>query len=117
MLQREVLVPSAASFESRNSLYWSYIMNTKLIAAVLIAASAAIAAPAFAGSGSGGGGTGPAGPVGYDWSATPQGQQVQKAWAARAERQAAARNANTGYGGSDSTGSQSGTASPVGEVH
>ena len=86
-------------------------MNTKLIAAVLIAASTAIAAPAFAG------GTGPAGPVGYDWGATPQGQQVQKAWAQRAERQAAQRNANTAYGGSDSTGSQSGAPSSTGEAH
>jgi hypothetical protein len=92
-------------------------MNTKLIAAVLIAASTAIAAPAFAAGGSGGGGTGPAGPVGYDWGATPQGQRVQKAWAERAERQSAARNANTAYGGSDSTGSQSGAPSAVGEGH
>ena len=92
-------------------------MNTKLIAAVLIAASTAIAAPAFAGSGSSGGGTGPAGPVGYDWSATPQGQRVQKAWAERAERKVAARNANASYGGSDSTGSQSGAPSPAGEDH
>jgi hypothetical protein len=91
-------------------------MNTKLIAAVLIAASTAIAAPAFAAGGSGGG-TGPAGPVGYDWSATPQGQRVQKAWAERAERQSAVRNANTAFGGTDSTGSQSGAASPVGEGH
>src|SRR5271168_136960 len=80
-------------------LYWRYIMNTKLIAAVLIAASTAIAAPAFATGGSSGGGTGPGGPVGYDWSATAQGQQVQKAWD---ERHAAARNVNTAYGGSDS---------------
>ena len=86
-------------------------MNTKLIAAVLIAASTAIAAPAFAG------GTGPAGPVGYDWGATPQGQQVQKVWAERAERQGADRNANTAYGGSDSTGSQSGAPSSVGASH
>jgi hypothetical protein len=92
-----------------------YIMNTKLIAAVLIAASTAIAAPAFAGGGSAGGGTGPAGPVGYDWGATAQGQRVQKAWAERAERQGADRNANTTDGGSDSTGSQSGAPSPVGE--
>jgi hypothetical protein len=91
-------------------------MNTKLIAAVLIAASAAVAAPAFAG-GSGGGGTGPAGPVGYDWGATPQGQSVKKAWAERAERQAANRNANAAYGGSNSTGSQSGAPSTDGESH
>jgi hypothetical protein len=91
-------------------------MNTKFIAAVLIAASAAIAAPAFAAGGSGGGGTGPAGPVGYDWGATPQGQQAQKYWAARAERQAAERNSNAAYGGSDSTGSQSGAPS-AGEAH
>jgi hypothetical protein len=99
-------------------------MNTKLIAAVLIAASTAIAAPAFARGGSGGGsagsagsaggGTGPAGPVGYDWGATAQGQRVQQAWA---ERQGADRNANTAYGGGDSTGSQSGAPSPVGEGH
>jgi hypothetical protein len=92
-------------------------MNTKFIAAVLIAASTAIAAPAFAAGGSGGGGTGPAGPVGYDWGATPQGQQVQKVWAERAERQGADRNANTAYGGSDSTGSQSGAPSSVGASH
>jgi hypothetical protein len=86
-------------------------MNTKLIAAVLIAASTAVAAPAFAG------GTGPAGPVGYDWSATPQGQRVQKAWAERAERRAAARNANAAYGGSDSTKSQSGAPSASSEAN
>jgi hypothetical protein len=100
-------------------------MNTKLIAAVLIAASTAIAAPAFARGGSGGSGgsgghgghgggsTGPAGPVGYDWGATAQGQQVQKAWAERH----GAGNANTAYGGSDSTGAQSGAPSPVAEGH
>lgn len=89
-------------------------MNTKLIAAVLIAASTAMAAPAFASGGSGGGGTGPAGPVGYDWGATAQGQRVQKAWA---ERHGADRNATTAYGGSVSTGSQSGAPSSVGEAH
>jgi hypothetical protein len=88
-------------------------MNTKLIAAVLIAASTALAAPAFAAGGSGGGGTGPAGPVGYDWSATPQGQRVQRAWAERH----ADRNAKTAYGGSASTESQSGAPSSVGEAH
>jgi hypothetical protein len=92
-------------------------MNTKFIAAVLIAASTAIAAPAFAAGGSGGGGTGPAGPVGYDWTTTAQGQHVEKAWAARAERHAAARNANAAYGGSDSTDSQSGAPAAVGEAH
>jgi hypothetical protein len=90
-------------------------MNTKIIAAVLIAASTAIAAPAFAGGGSGGGGTGPAGPVGYDWGATAQGQRVQKAWDERAERQSADRNADTAYGGSAGTGSQSGAPSAVSE--
>jgi hypothetical protein len=85
-------------------------MNTKLIAAALIAASTAIAAPAFAG------GTGPAGPVGYDWNATPQGQHIEKTWAERTERRVAARNANTAYGGSDSTKSQSGAPSTAGEA-
>jgi hypothetical protein len=95
-------------------------MNTRLIAAVLIAASTAIAAPAFAGcgsgsgSGSGGTGTGKAGPVGYDWGDTAQGQRVQKAWD---ERQGADSNANKAYGGSDSTGAQSGAPLLIGEGH
>lgn len=85
-------------------------MNTKLIAAALIAASTAIAVPAFA-SGSGGGGVGPAGPVGYNWLNTAQGQSVQRA---AAERQGD-RNANAAYGGSNNTASQSGMRSSPGQ--
>lgn len=86
-------------------------MNTKLIAAALIVASTAIAASAFAGSASSGGGVGPAGPVGYDWANTAQGQSVQRA---AAERQGD-RNVNTAYGGSNSTASQSGARLSVGK--
>ena len=88
-------------------------MNIKLIAAALIAASTAIAVPAFAsGSGSGGGGVGPAGPVGYSWLNTAQGQSVQRD---AAERQGD-RNANTAYGGSNNnTSSQSGMRASAGQ--
>ena len=87
-------------------------MNTKLIAAALIAASAAVATSAFAS------GYGPSGPVGYNWGNTNQGQSVQRVWA---ERRSSDRNVNTGYGGSESGASQSGERSqvgqPVGEGH
>jgi hypothetical protein len=86
-------------------------MNTKLITAALIIFSTAIAVPAFARGGSSGGGIGPAGPVGYNWLNTPQGQSVQRA---AAERQGD-RNANAAYGGSNSTTSQSGVPSSVSE--
>jgi hypothetical protein len=86
-------------------------MNTKLIAASLIIFSTAIAGPAFARGGSSGGGVGPAGPVGYSWLNTPQGQSVQSA---AAERQGD-RNANAAYGGSSSTTSRSGARSSVSE--
>ena len=85
-------------------------MNTKLIAAALIAASTAIAAPAFASS------YGPAGPVGATtW------QQSQSAQRVAAEHRSADRDANTAYGGSQGAASQSGAPSavsqPVGEGH
>lgn len=86
-------------------------MNIKLIAAAVIVFSTAIAGPAFASGGSSGGGVGPAGPVGYSWLNTPQGQSVQRA---AAERQGD-RNANAAYGGGNGTTSQSGARSPVSE--
>jgi len=88
-------------------------MNIKLIAAALIIFSTATAVPAFAHGGSSGGGVGPAGPVGYSWLNTPQGQSVQRA---AAERQGD-RNANAAYGGSNSASSQTGLRSPVSEGH
>jgi hypothetical protein len=75
------------------------MMNTKLIAAVLVAASATIAAPAFAS------GYGPA-PFYRPGVGAPASQQGQSAQTVAAER--AAADNNTAYGGVKAASTQSG---------
>lgn len=74
-------------------------MNTKLIAAVLVAVSASIAAPAFAS------GYGPA-PSYRPSVGAPASQQGQNAQTVAAER---AQSESSAYGGVKSVSSQSGT--------
>ncbi|MBV8628688.1 MAG: hypothetical protein JO371_12610 [Paraburkholderia sp.] len=76
-------------------------MKSKLIAAVLIAASASIAAPAFAS------GYGPA-PFYNPNVGAPASQQGQNAQTVAAERAQAASN-ETAYGGVNATSSQAGS--------
>jgi hypothetical protein len=75
-------------------------MKTKIIAALLVAASATLAAPAFAS------GYGPA-PFYNPSVGAPASQQGQSAQTVAAER--ASADANTGYGGVNSQTVQSGT--------
>lgn len=77
-------------------------MKTKLIAAALIAASAAIAAPAFAS------GYGPA-PFYRPSVGAPASQQGQNSQTLAAEARQAASNTATSYGGVSDTSSQAGT--------
>ncbi|PQV51022.1 hypothetical protein [Paraburkholderia sp. BL21I4N1] len=74
-------------------------MNTKLIAAVLVAVSASIAAPAFAS------GYGPA-PSYRPSVGAPASQQGQNAQTVAAER---AQSESNAYGGVNSVSTQSGT--------
>jgi len=74
-------------------------MKTKILAALLVAASATLAAPAFAS------GYGPAGAP-----ASQQGQSVQTVAAERANANA---NTNSAYGGVNQQTSQSGSRDPV----
>lgn len=76
-------------------------MKTKLIAALIVAASAAVAAPAFAS------GYGPA-PFYRPNVGAPASQRGQSAQTVAAER-AAQQDANVAYGGVANTASQSGS--------
>ncbi|MDE1184454.1 hypothetical protein [Paraburkholderia sp.] len=78
-------------------------MKTKIIAAVLVAASATLAAPAFAS------GYGPA-PFYRPNVGAPASQQGQNAQTVAAERAAASNNA---YGGVNNASSQSGSRHPA----
>jgi len=78
-------------------------MNKNLIAALLVAASAALAAPAFASSG-----YGPA--PSYNPSVgAPASQRGQSAQTVAAEQAQANSNAKSSYGGVQDTQSQSGS--------
>jgi hypothetical protein len=79
-------------------------MKTRLIAAVLIAASAAVAAPAFAS------GYGPA-PFYHPSVGAPASQRGVSAQTVAAER--AAANANDAVGGVAGASSESGSRAPV----
>ncbi len=82
-------------------------MNTKLIAAVLVAVSASIAAPAFAS------GYGPA-PSYRPSVGAPASQQGQNAQTVAAER---AQSESNAYGGVKSVSSQSGTREATSGPH
>jgi hypothetical protein len=79
------------------------IMKTKILAALLVAASATLAAPAFAS------GYGPA-PFYSPTVGAPASQQGQNAQTVAAER--AQANANSSYGGVSSESSQSAASKP-----
>jgi hypothetical protein len=79
-------------------------MKSRLIAAVLIAASAAVAAPAFAS------GYGPA-PFYHPSVGAPASQRGVSAQTVAAERNAA--NANDAVGGVNNVSSESGSRAPV----
>ena len=83
-------------------------MKTKILAALLVAASATLAAPAFAS------GYGPA-PLYRPAVGAPASQQGQSAQTVAAERANADANANTNsaYGGVSEQASQSGVREPV----
>ena len=83
-------------------------MKTKILAALLVAASATLAAPAFAS------GYGPA-PFYRPAVGAPASQQGQSAQTVAAERANADANANTNnaYGGVSEQASQSGVREPV----
>jgi hypothetical protein len=87
----------------KSKRYRSHTMKTKLIAALLVAASASIAAPAFAS------GYGPA-PSYRPSVGAPASQQGQNAQTVAAERANAESNA---YGGVNNVSTQSGTREPV----
>jgi hypothetical protein len=86
------------SYES----HWSHIMKTKLIAALLVAVSAAVAAPAFAS------GYGPA-PFYRASVGAPASQRGESAQVVAAERAATYSTADTSYGGVADSTSQSGS--------
>lgn len=83
-------------------------MKTKILAALLVAASATLAAPAFAS------GYGPA-PFYRPAVGAPASQQGQSAQTVAAER--ANANANSSYGGVAEQTSQSGSREPVSGPH
>jgi hypothetical protein len=85
--------------ETKSEIFIGVIMKNKLIAALLVAASATLAAPAFAS------GYGPA-PFYRPGVGAPASQQGQSVQTVAAERAAADQNA---YGGVNGTSSQSGS--------
>jgi hypothetical protein len=82
------------------------IMKTKILAALLVAASATLAAPAFAS------GYGPA-PFYRPTVGAPASQQGQSAQTVAAERANANGNTNSAYGGVSEQTAQSGSREPV----
>jgi hypothetical protein len=116
------LTTLSTGHSKRESLRWRllkpklsgrYIMKTGLVHTRIITASimflTAVSGSAFA-RGSAGGGIGPAGPVGYSWVDTQQGQHVERVAAERQDD----RNPNSAYGGSNDATSQSGMRSSNG---
>jgi hypothetical protein len=81
-------------------------MKTKILAALLVAASATLAAPAFAS------GYGPA-PFYRPSVGAPASQQGQSVQTVAAERANANANTNSAYGGVNQQTSQSGSRDPV----